>query len=347
MFSRKPDFLIPEDGISSVEKITLGGIEQTILIQGTNPNNPILLFLHGGPSLPTPGVSSRGQDYTITMNTKELVKNFVVVFWDQRGTGKSYSKTIPKETMSVSQFISDANDLTDYLRGRFHVDKIFLAGHSWGSILGLSLAHRHPEKYYSYVGLSQIVNWCENDKLSLVWAKEEAKRRNNNKALRELESVGEPPFLESFKQWGVLRKWQNRFGTLVYTDETIKHPGIAKITLAMLHSKVYSILDLYRTFVKGFQLVYTQSFIEEITTIDFKESVQEISIPITFIHGAKDNHVHIPLIEDYYEKIQAPKGKRLVFIEKSAHAFHPDDTKIVEKLLIEERKHITAENLGA
>lgn len=339
IFSKKGDFEITSKGISSVEKIKIGGLEQSILIQGQDKENPVLLVIHGGPSLPLPGVSSRGRDYTIVTNTKELVRHYTVVFWDQRGTGKSYYQDIPQETMSLAQIVEDANELTDYLRSRFGVEKIFLAGHSWGSTVGLSLASAYPEKFYSYVGLSQIVSWTENDRLALNWLKEEAKRRGNQKALKQLESVGEPPFLESFEQWAVIRQWQQRFNTIIYTDNEIKHPGLVRIRFSMFQSPDYTLKDIYNTFVKGFKLVYHQAFIEELATNNFMESVKEIPIPVTFIHGRKDFHVNGALVEKYVGMLKAEKGKKLIWAEKSAHAFHPDDTKTIEQYLIDEKKH--------
>ncbi|QBP42042.1 serine aminopeptidase domain-containing protein [Paenisporosarcina antarctica] len=128
--------------------------------------------------------------------------------------------------MTFSQFVSDTGELTDYLIKRFNKEKIFLAGHSWGSLIGLKTVSENPEKFYSYIGLSQIVSWTENDRLGLLWTKKEAKIRNNKKAMHELNSVGEPPFNKNFKQWGVLRKWQQRFGTIIHSDELIKGPSL-------------------------------------------------------------------------------------------------------------------------
>ncbi|WP_409270076.1 alpha/beta fold hydrolase [Neobacillus sp. SCS-31] len=339
IFTKKADFEITSKGISSVEKIKIGGLEQSILIQGQDKENPVLLVIHGGPSLPLPGVSSRGRDYTIVTNTKELVRHYTVVFWDQRGTGKSYYPDIPQETMNLSRFVEDANEVTDYLRSRFGVEKIFLAGHSWGSTVALTLASTFPEKFYSYVGLSQIVSWTENDRLALNWLKGEAKRRGNKKALKELQSVGEPPFLESFEQWAVIRQWQQRFNTLIYTDEKIKHPGLIRITFSMFQSPDYTLKDIYNTFAKGFKLVYHLAFIKELATTNFMETAKELPIPVTFIHGRKDFHVNGELVEKYIGMLHAEKGKQLIWAEKSAHVFHPDDTKIIEQYLIAEKKH--------
>lgn len=339
-FSKKHDFIIGEHGISTVDTVTIGGIDQTILIQGVDVTKPVLLLLHGGPSLPLPGVSSRGYDYTIVTNTRQLVKHYILVFWDQRGTGKSYHKSIRQDSMSVAQFVSDTIELTDYLRKRFDQDKIFLAGHSWGSIMGLMAIDRHPEKYYSYVGISQVINWTDNDRLGLNWAKKEAKKRSNNKALAELHAVGEPPFIESFEQWAVLRRWQRKFGTLVYTDKHIKHPGLSKITLDMLRSTEYSLKDMFNTFYRGFQLVYTYDFINDLPQIDFTRSTPKVDIPVTFIHGTKDVHVHGLLVEQYLEGLDTAHGKCMIWLDKSGHAFHPDDTIEIERLLIEELQYL-------
>jgi pimeloyl-ACP methyl ester carboxylesterase len=339
IFTGRTDFIVSENGISSVEKVEIGGIDQYILIQAEDPTKPVLLFLHGGPSMPLPGVSNRGKDYTIATNTKELVKNFVLVFWDQRGTGKSYSKRIKQETMNVKQFIADANELTDYLRKRFSQEKIFLAGHSWGTIIGLSLISLHPEKFYSYVGISQIVSWTKNDEQCLLWAKDEAEKRKNKKAIAELNAVGLPPFLDSSEQWGVLRKWQLRFNSMVYSDHEIKHPGMFNSSKVVFQSKDYTLKDAYNSFYKGFKLVYTLDFIKEISKINFKEQTPKLEIPVTFIHGTKDVHLFGKPVEEYYQHLEAAKGKRLIWLDKSSHAFHPDDTKLIEAYIIEELVH--------
>ncbi|MEH7235062.1 alpha/beta hydrolase [Bacillus sp. JJ1562] len=334
IFSKKPDYEIPSSGLQSVETIILGGIKQTILIQAVDVSKPVLLFIHGGPSMPLPGVSSKGRDYTIVTNTKELVKNFVVVFWDQRGTGKSYHKEIPQDSMTIEQFISDANELTDYLRERFKQDKIFLAAHSWGTTIGLNLASMYSEKFYSYIGFSQIISWTENDRLALNWLKKEAKRRGKKKAIVELENVGEPPYIESFDQWSLIRKWQRIFNTLVYQTENA--PGLIGLTMDMVRSDEYSLKDVYHTYYKGFKLIYSQSFIEELATNNFMESVPKLPLPVTFIHGRHDFHVNGSLVEEFVNRLEAPKGKRMIWLEKSAHAFHPDDTKLIEEHLIKE-----------
>ncbi|MCR8659900.1 alpha/beta fold hydrolase [Paenibacillus endoradicis] len=325
--------------ISVVEKVVLGGVDQYILIQAVDITKPVLLLLHGGPSMPLPGVSAKGQDYTIVTNTSKLIEHFVVVFWDQRGTGKSYSRHIPKESMTVAQFIEDANQLTDLLLERFHYEKIFLAGHSWGTIIGLSLVSQNPHKYYSYTGFSQIVNWTKNDELSLSWMKQEAMQRGNSRALKQLNALGQAPLNQSFAQWATLRKWQRNFNTLIYTDEVIKHPGMWGIMKSLLRSETYSLRDIYNSFISGFQLVYSLSFVRELEQYRFEESVQSIDIPVMFVHGKYDYHVHGSLVEMFHKQLVA-KEKKLIWAQNSGHSFHPEDTLDNEQYLIEQLSYV-------
>lgn len=335
-FFYKPDYKIPTEGIDQIDKVTIGGVKQQILIQSYSKNNPVILFLHGGPSMPLPGVSSRGKDYTIVTNTKKLVQHYTVVFWDQRGTGKSYHDDIPKETMNFWQFVHDADELIDYLRSKFNQDKIYLVGHSYGSLIGIYLAHQSPEKLHSYVGMSQIISWTENDKLCFKWAKDEANRRNDVKALKELDSIGEPPYVNSYKQWGVLRKYQIKYSSMIYSDNKVKHPGLFKITLDMLISKDYRFKDAMNAFYKGHKLIYTDEFIKDIPTYNVKKDIRGLKVPVTFIHGRKDVHVHDELLLEYIHSLEMNQKPRVIWSEKSSHIFHPDDTALIEKILIEE-----------
>lgn len=337
LWTRKRDFRIGGGGIDKVEVLSIGGVEQTILFQGEDVRQPVLFFLHGGPSMPLPGVSSRGRDYTVATNTKELVKEFVVVFWDQRGTGKSYSDRIPQDSMSLRQFIRDACEIVDYLRERFGQERIYLAAHSFGTLIGLHLIHEYSQKFHSYVGLSQLVSWTENDKLSYKWAMEEAAARGNRKALRELKAVGKPPYLEGLEQWGVLRKWQLRFNSMVHSDESVKHPGLNREVVAMLRSGEYTLKDVFNTFYKGFKLVYSPAFIGELPSVNVRNSIRELQVPVTFIHGRHDRHVHGRLLEEYFGELKNGKRKRLLWAERSAHIFHPEDTKWIEQVLINEK----------
>ena len=151
--------------IDEKRMVTLGGLPQKIHIKGENELNPVLLFLHGGP-----GVCNR---HTVMTDHADLAKVFTVVAWDQRGSGGSYYGA-KKETLTVDRLVEDANELVNWLCERFHKEKIFIIGGSWGSELGTYQAHRHPERIAAYVGFGQVVDGAKNEEISFDFAMEES-----------------------------------------------------------------------------------------------------------------------------------------------------------------------------
>ena len=136
---------------SLAEKIwvNINGIPQGMFIQSKEPTNPVLLFLHGGPGMP---------EYWLTKQYPTgLEAYFTVVWWDQRGSGLSYTPNIPPETMTYEQLIADTVAVTNYLRDRFHKEKIYLMAHSGGTFFGIQVAARYPELYHAYIGMAQMV----------------------------------------------------------------------------------------------------------------------------------------------------------------------------------------------
>lgn len=331
--------LINNEGISSVEEVYLGGIKQQILIQAEDKNKPVLLVLHGGPSMPMPGVSCRGVDWVFNLSISELMKNFIVVFWDQRGTGKSYSRKIPLASMNIEQFISDSNELIDWLRLKFGQDKIYLSGASWGSIIGLHLANRYPDKFYAYFGISQIVNWTKSDEMAYDWLFKKAEEDMNNKAIKELTEIGLPPYTKNAIQWNLLRKWLFKFGGYIYDDDTLNHPGMGFLFRTMLKSPDYRLIDTWNTFYNGMKISYTSQMLNDFHNLDAFSQIKKLDVPVFFFHGKHDKAISGSLLENYFIQLEASKGKRLHWLEHSAHIYCPSDACIVEKSIIEFAKN--------
>jgi pimeloyl-ACP methyl ester carboxylesterase len=158
----KPKPFVDENGrplpgsISEKVFVTINGVEQGMFIKSKNDKNPMLLYLHGG--MP---------DYFLTQRYPTSLEDyFTVVWWEQRGSGISYSANIPPETMTLEQMISDTLEVTKYLRNRFHKEKIYLMGHSGGTFIGIQAAARAPELYYAYIGVAQMSNYASSTKIS-------------------------------------------------------------------------------------------------------------------------------------------------------------------------------------
>lgn len=333
VFGRRRDFVVPATGLDCVEVVMLGGVDQSILIQAEDVTKPVLLFVHGGPCMPVPGVVSRGQDYAVSTMTKELVKHFVVVFWDQRGAGKSYQKSASPESFRVEQFLQDCIELINLLTTRFQQEKLYLAAHSWGTILGLTVASRIPEKLHGYVGISQILNWSENDILCYQWLKSKAEKAKDQKTLKKLNELGLPPYLE-LKKWLDFRRPLIKYNSMIYTSDTVKHPGMLSAFMIFLNSSDYSLKDIFHSFYSSYNLTYTQNFIEDFAKINL-DTLKRIEIPVAFLHGVHDFHVEGRPVEKFYQELDAPLGKEMKWYEKSSHMFHPDDAREIEKFLIQ------------
>ncbi len=327
--------LIAAGGISSVEEVRLGGLKQYVLIQAEDASKPVLLVLHGGPGMPVPGVGCRGVDWVFNLSTAELIKHFTVVFWDQRGTGKTYAAETPASSMNMEQFLTDASELTDWLRARFQTDKIFLSGVSWGSIIGIQLAHRYPDKFHAYIGIAQIVNWAESDQIAYEWLLGRAQETNNAKALAELKAMGLPPYTEDIAKWNQLRKWLFMLGGLIYEDGQIRHPGMPYLFKTLLASPDYKIGDVIRTFTKGMKLSYSPQMLADFGSYDALSGIRRLDMPVCFFHSLHDRTISGKLLQQFYERLEAPQGKHLTWLEQSAHIYSPADSRLVEKGVIE------------
>lgn len=128
--------------------IEINGARQGMFIKSENTENPVLLFLHGGAGSPEVAFT---QKYPTG-----LEKLFTVCWWEQRGAGISYRHKITPQEMTLEQMISDTITVTNYLRNRFSKNKIYIMGHSWGSLLGVLTVKQQPELFHAYIGIGQV-----------------------------------------------------------------------------------------------------------------------------------------------------------------------------------------------
>lgn len=304
------------NSIAEIVEVKIGGINQTLLIRGKNINNPVILFLHGGP-----GQSEIGY---IRHYQKKLEERFVVVRWDQRGSGASYSKDIPKDSFTVKQFVKDTNEVTDYLIKRFNQSKIFIAGHSWGTVLGTLAAKNHPEKYLAYISISQYVDSKRNEKISYDFVLSKSKEENNEKALEELKNIG-PPLYKTIDDQLIQRKWLDIFGGTIKTE-----PEKGMISSLFLSSE-YTLMT---------KLNYQKRLLEcvnvvtaEVYDINFIDDIKELEVPVYFMVGKYDYTTAFSLIEEFYKQLKAPK-KELIWFENSAHLPQLEETEKFIKTII-------------
>ncbi|UJH67797.1 alpha/beta fold hydrolase [Allomuricauda sp. SCSIO 65647] len=302
-----------DNGISEINYLDINGTKQYVLIRGENKDNPILLFLHGGP-----GASATA---LLRKYNSELEKYFTVVYWDQRNAGKSYQKDFPKTQIKVDLYNKDVDFLVSYLRKRFNKEKLFLVGHSWGARLGIYAIHRNPDHFMAYVGIGQELEAYRGEFLSYEYTLNKAKEKNHKKALRDLNESGAPQsgdFATMYKNgfWGLVKQkhWLlklggERYGRTNYSD------WICNIWL----SREYSLSDLLKYgkssgFSAG-NIIYDPDF----NNYNIPEKYKEFEVPVFFISGAYDYNTPWTLVEEYHAEIKAPK-KEFIKFKKSGHS---------------------------
>ena len=283
------------DGVSSLEQVKLGGVKQWISIRGTDAHNPVLLFLHGGP-----GSANIAK---LRIQLPELEKHFVIVNWDQRGAGKSFSLGADPAAVSREQLVSDAHELVRILKQRFNVDKIYLMGFSWGTVLGLSLASRYPDDYAAFISISQEVDFSEGEKLSLEYIRDSAQKTGNAEAVAELASV-KPSYTSPDwqTQLSTQRKWLLYFGGVYHTTNSFSHE-----LWMLLKAPEYSIAEA-ALWPLGSSRSLKQMW-QELMKINFFDEVPVIRCPVYFFVGRYDYNSPWKLTEFLLPESRCSFGK--------------------------------------
>ncbi len=195
--------------------VTIGGIEQWITITGANSDNPVVLFVHGGPG-------NAMSAYADSMYGG-WEKDFTLVQWDQRGAGRTYGRSGPSvgPTLTLDRMAKDGVEVAEYLTTHLNKKRIVLVGGSWGSLLGVLIIKQRPSLFYAYVGTAQLVDMRENLTASYQRVFELANEFNNPTAIAELNGIGAPPW-KSVARWQVFRKWRNDFQQRVARAPALK-----------------------------------------------------------------------------------------------------------------------------
>ncbi|QDE67052.1 MULTISPECIES: alpha/beta fold hydrolase [Myxococcus] len=300
--------IVAPEGMERTEKLRLGGIDQWVSIRSRDLRNPVLLVLHGGPgwvAMPTSWYVAHGWD-----------EFFTVIQWDQRGSGKTYVANDPAmvaPTLTVEQVHADAEELVKWARQTFGKEKIFVLGHSWGSLLGLTLAERHPEWLHAYIGAAQGIDARESERRGWAWTMEQARATKNEEAIRDLESiapyaVGKKPV--PLKDIRLQRRWLNFFGGAAYRRPDASFEGAA-VNLSPEYTD-----EEVRQVWKA-QELSVERLLSAVLTADLSH-VKRLKTPLILFLGRHDHNVSAMVAAEWFAGVKAP-SKQLVWFEQSAH----------------------------
>ena len=286
--------------IAELATVEIGGVDQVMMIRGRSINGPVLLHLAGGPG---------GTDIGAMRADTGLEQDFVVVTWDQRGTGKSYATSLdPVADLTLEQAIEDTLEVTRYLRERFGQDRIYLTANSWGSIPSVFAVQRQPELFRAYIGSGQMVDNRATDQMFyedvLAWAEE----TGDDGLTQRIRDAGPPPY-DDLLDYEYTTMYEHSWNT---------YPGMEHLSEMPFNSFVpeNTVMDRINAARALFDVnwfVYPQ-----LQDYDFRRDAPRLEVPVYIVHGRYEARGRDVPLREWFDVLEAP-SKQLVVFEHSGH----------------------------
>lgn len=294
-------------GVQENYKVRIGGVDQWLFVRGQDRDNPVILFIHGGPASPSAP--------TMWMYQRPIEEYFTVVNYDQRGAGKTYLEADPdavRDSLRIDQYVNDAIDVAQYIANRYGKKKVILVGHSWGTVIGMKAALARPDLFYAYVGIGQVINTRENERISFDYGLAQAREAGNQVAVQELEAIGPYPGKQPLTRERIItaRKWAQYYGGLVAFKNEFGYYFNAPLLSPEYDEKATAAIDQGNLLTLG-------QLLPEFLEVDFKP-VLKFPIPVIMFMGRHDYTTPSQPTEEWLQKVDAPY-KKGVWFERSSH----------------------------
>lgn len=285
--------------VASLEKVKLNDNEEWISVRGKDKSKPILLVLSDGPG--------KSQMSSFNKSLETLEDDFVVVNWDELGTGKSYKSV---DELTVDTYVSDGIELTKYLCKKYNKDKIYILGNSFGSTLGISMIKNNPDLYAGFIGVSSIISVKRNEEYRYNKALEIAEKKDEEDILRKLKAQGKPPYDKNeYKKQKVYHDYLK-----AKENENNKIEGEGENSFRNIFSSEYGLLDKVRIVTKEKE-TYDKIF-KSYYDMDLINEVKEVKVPVYFFQGSYDDLASPDILNEYFSILNAP-DKQIIWFEKS------------------------------
>src|SRR5215831_9745456 len=288
-------------GIEETMFVPLGGVEQWIQIRGDDRKNPVLLFVHGGPGSTISPVSSLLRPWE---------RSFCVVMWDQRDAGKTFVRNGPVREMSLPRVAQDGIELAQFLRHHLGKRKIIVLGHSWGTMVGLTMVHERPDLFSAYVGTGQVVSIAEKEPIDYARTMARLRAAGDKEGIRKLEAAGPPPY-RSEDPMRVERSLSERH------DIPSERDLFRNMVPIALFAPDWSLWDIYRS-LQALKYAEDATFDAD-ATYDARRLGTDYPLPFFIINGSEDHVTPTDLARRFFDTIRAPK-KQFVALEGAGHS---------------------------
>jgi len=296
--------------LSEKNFVEIGGIQQGYFVRAENPENPVILFLHGGPGSP-----SLPFQIPRELPVERLERYFTMVYWDQRGAGMSFCRSIDPASMTVEQMVEDTRQMTEHLRQRFNQEKIFIIGHSWGTYLGIRTIEKYPELFHAYIAIAQVVHSRESERLAFDFLLQHAKEIGDRRAVRDLLRFDRnaPDFPTLDYTMGVRTRLMNDFGVGIIRENF----SLGDIVRDLLFFDGYTLREKIN-YLRGSLFTLNVMYSLYIDS-NFLETSTSFQVPVFITHGVWDYQVSYTLAREWFELIEAP-DKAFFSFQYSAHS---------------------------
>ena len=300
-----------ENSISEKIFVEINGVRQGMFIRGKSLDNPVLLFVHGGPCFP--------EYFLFDRYETGLEELFTVCYWEQRGGGLSYTKGMDPNSVTMDQLKLDTFAVTDYLRERFGQEKIYLMAHSGGTFFAIQAAAESPERYSAYIGIAQIADQAESERRAYAYIKQRSEETGDRKTLRQLAAY---PVLEQ-------EEAVKPFFRSMVRDQSMHALGVGTmksmrsvmkdVFIPVLLCKAYTVQEKINFWASKFTFIRQTNLHYEVLATDLTQKVQSLEIPVYFFSGASDMTVNYDLSKSYLDGILSPV-KGFYMFQNSAHS---------------------------
>jgi pimeloyl-ACP methyl ester carboxylesterase len=208
--------------------------------------------------------------------------------------------------------VNDAIEVAEHIRSRYHKNKIILMAHSWGTVVGLSAAVKRPDLFYAYVGIGQVINSKDNERISFGYALAQAKTHENVSAMGELESSAPYPGDQPITRERIIiaRKWAQFYGGLSAYREASEYYFNAALLSPEYEDGDRCAIDKGSLFTLG-------RILPEFLNVDFT-NIRSFPVPVVMFMGRHDYTTPTTPTSTWLAKVNAPY-KQGVWFERSAH----------------------------